>query len=439
MDRPIPYDLTAERATLGAILLDREAIVSVAACLSDADWYLEQHALVYAAMLACYRRREPPDLATVAAELRRHDHLDLVGGLSLLVSLSNEVPSAAHVEHYAGIVRAAAIRRRLIVTGGQISAEGYDQARPLGETLSIAEKSLFAVTRQADTGRAWRTMGDIIDEIYSDVERSQSEGAPDGLATGYPDLDEAITCLFPDQLTILAARPAVGKTAMLLSLMDSLAAQRHHVGAFSAEMGDKSLGHRAIAMYSGVETRRLRSGRPLPESSLAAVMGAMGTLRERAMSINDTPGITLYELASQARRLHTARPMACLFVDYLQLVRDPTAAREKRYLEVASVARGLKDLARELHIHVIALAQISRDAEDRPPVLSDMRESGEIEQAADNIWGLYRPPERQGITELHIIKHREGPLTRVDFRFDSRTTRFHSLAQRHREGMGHAA
>jgi replicative DNA helicase len=436
MDRSPPYDLTAERATLGAVLMERDAILVVGHLLTAEQFYLEKHGLIWSAALACAARREPPDLATVAAELRRQGHLEIVGGIGFLSQLVADVPMAVHVEYYADAVRTAALRRNLIHTGGVIAAEGFDEASPLPDVLARAERALLAVTRQADSGREWRTMADLTEAITADLARAQAGEEPPGIITGFADIDTAITRLFPDQLTVVGARPGVGKTSLLLSLMDALGTAGHHTAAFSLEMADKSLGHRAVAMHSGVETRRLRGGGRLTPEELEAVSAALTMLAALPMSINDTPGITLQELASKARRLHAERPIACLFVDYLQLVKDPAGAREKRYLEVSAVARGLKDLSRELHIHIVALSQLTRDAEDRVPTLSDLRESGEIEQAADNVWMLYRKADEPGITELHIVKHREGPLAVVPLRFDARTTRFQTL-ERYREPEGY--
>jgi replicative DNA helicase len=434
---PLPSDLVAEQAAIAAAFRSREALATLAGLLRPDDFDLEKHGLVWEALLACYQRREPPDPVVLLGELDRRGTLDVVGGrtgVSRIISDGAALSKAMHPESYARAIRAAAIRRRGIEATGRMAAHFYDAAAPLGESIAAAERELHAITRQADTGKGFRTMGQIVEAIYADIERSQDGEAGDAVTTGYPDLDAEITCLFPGQLTVVGARPGVGKTSLLLSLADNLANAGHHVAAFSAEMADKALGLRAIAMHSGVQTRRMMAsrlpgGRPLSEHELAAVLRAIGTLQQRPITINDTPGIAFHELASTARRLHAEKPIACLFVDYLQLVKEPTAAKERRYLEVSAVARGLKELARELDTHIIALSQLTREAENRPPGLSDFRESGEIEQAADNAWGLHRTDDEPGVVELHILKHREGALGVVPFRFDAPTTRFLSLAR----------
>jgi replicative DNA helicase len=441
MDYPLPYDIPAEQAAIGAAIRSRDALITLAGILQPDDFYLEKHGLVWEALLACYQRREPPDPTIVLGELDRRGALDIVGGetgIRKIITAGAALSSAMYPEGYGRVVREAAIRRRGIEAAGRIAVHFYDQAAPLGESIATAERELHGITRQADSGREWRTMADLAADIAADVARAQAGAEPEGVETGYADLDAVIARLFPSQFTVIGARPAVGKTSLLLSLADNLAARTHHAAAFSLEMHDKSLGHRAVAMYSGVETRRLRGGDRLSPPELAAVTEALATLTTLPITINDTPGITLQELTSKARRLHAERPIACLFVDYLQLVKEPAAAKEKRYLEVSAVARGLKDLARDLNIHIIALSQLNRDAEDRVPNLSDLRESGEIEQAADNVWMLYRPADKPGITEIHIVKHREGPLERVELRFDARTTRFQSV-ERYREAPGYAA
>lgn len=432
MDHLLPADIPAEQAAIGSAIRSRDALITLAGLLRPDDFHLEKHAMVWEALLACYQRREPPDPVVLLGELSSRGTLDIVGGregIRRIIADGAALSSAMNPESYARSIRETAIRRRGIEASGQIAIAFYDRAVPLGESIAVAERELHSVTRQADTGRGFRTMGQIVEEIYGDIERAEMGEGIEGVTTGYPDLDAAITCFFPGQLTVVGARPAVGKTSLLLSLADNLSAAGHYVAAFSAEMADKALGLRAIAMHSGVQSRRImasrmRNGRRLTEEELVAIQHAMSLLQQRPMEINDTPGITLHELASTARRLHAERPLACIFVDYLQLVKEPTAAKEKRYLEVSAVARGLKELARDLDTHIIALSQLTRDAENRVPNLSDFRESGEIEQAADNAWTLHRPDDRPGVTELHILKQREGPLERVDFRFDAPTTRF---------------
>lgn len=436
MDQLLPFDVLAEQAAIGSAIRSRDALTTLAGLLRPDDFYLEKHGLVWAALIACYQRREPPDPVTLLGELDRQGALDIVGGregIRRIIADGAALSSAMHPENYARAIRDTAIRRRGIEAAGEITRHFYDRAAPLGESITAAERELHGVTRQADTGRGFRTLAQVVEDIYADIERSYEGIGLDGVTTDYADLDAAITCLFPSHLTVVGARPAVGKTSLLLSLADNLSAAGHYVAAFSAEMADKALGLRAIAMYSGVQSRRimasrLKGGRRLNEEELAAVTKAVGVLQQRPMAINDTPGITLHELASTARRLHAERPLACIFVDYLQLVKEPTAGKEKRYLEVSAVARGLKELARDLDTHIIALSQLTRDAENRVPNLSDFRESGEIEQAADNAWVMHRPDDRPGITELHILKQREGPLERVDLRFDAPTTRFHNLS-----------
>lgn len=434
MDRSVPFDLQAERATLGAILLERDAIVAVAAWLVPEYFYLEKHALIYEAMLACYNRREPPDLATVAAELRRQERLDLVGGLAFLGELVAEVPTAVHIEYYARSVERAAILRRLIEAGGKIAALGYDESEDLEATLDKAEAELFVVSQRRST-QDFVPISQIVNTLFTQIERLQERrGEVAGVATGFTDLDGLTGGLQPSDLIILAARPAVGKTSLSLSIAYNVAfLSRATVGVFSLEMSRDQLVQRILAMHTGIDMQRLRTGN-LRADELNLAFEGMGVLSELPIYIEDTPGLSITEVRARARRLHAEVGVDLLMIDYLQLMSGRRT--DNRVQEVSEISRGLKALARELNVPVIALSQLSRAVEGRQshvPMLSDLRESGSIEQDSDIVMFIYREElydkdtDKKGIAEIHLAKHRNGPLGVVPLRFEARTTRFQNL------------
>jgi replicative DNA helicase len=431
--RALPADINAERATLGSILLERDAIIVVAPWLPADYFYLEKHAWIYEAMLACYNRRVPPDISTVADELRRNERLDLVGGILYLSELTDDVPTAVHVEYYARIVERTAVLRRLIEAGGKIAALGYDEQEDVEDTLDRAEAELFNVSQR-------RAMEDFIHirrvvDTYFEQITSLDEGQGDlvGVPTGYIDLDKITGGLQRSDMIIIAARPSVGKTALALSLAYNIAIKAAHtVGIFSLEMSREQLVQRLLAMHTGIDTQRLRTGNI--SGHLQTIIEAMGMLSEASLYIEDTPGLSIMEVRSRARRLRAQVGIDLLIVDYLQLMQARRS--DNRVQEVSEISRGLKALARELNVPVIALSQLSRAVEGRVshvPMLSDLRESGSIEQDADIVMFIYREElydketDKKGIAEIHIAKHRNGPLGVVPLRFENRTTTFQNL------------
>lgn len=434
LERSLPFDLQAERATLGSIFLERDAIIAVAGWLPAEYFYLEKHALIYEAMLACYNRREPADLATVAAELRRRGQLDLVGGLSMLSELVTEVPTAVHIEYYARIVERTALLRRLIEAGGRIAAMGYDEASDLEETLDRAEAELFAVSQRRNN-QDFVHIGRVVNTLFSQIESMQERrGEVIGVPTGYHDLDELTGGLQPSDLIILAARPSVGKTSLALSLAYNVAFHANGtVAIFSLEMSREQLVQRMLAMHTGIDMQRLRTGNLRGEELSLAIEG-LGVLSELPIYIEDTPGLSITDVRARARRLHSEVGITLVMIDYLQLMSGRRT--DNRVQEVSDISRGLKALARELNVPVLALSQLSRAVEGRQnhvPMLSDLRESGSIEQDADIVMFIYREElydketDKKGIAEIHIAKHRNGPLGVIPLRFESRTTRFQNL------------
>jgi replicative DNA helicase len=437
----LPSNVDAERATLGSVLLNRDALAAIAAWLKPEYFYLERHSQIYAAMLACFNNRVPPDTRTVSEELRRRGHLEQVGGVIYLGELVEGVPTSYHVEFYARTVERTAILRRLINTGAQIAALGYNEQIEIDETIDKAEALLFDIA-QKRTSQDFVHISSVVDSYYEQLNYLQEHrGEVMGVQTGYRDFDQITGGLQRSDLIILAARPGTGKTSFAMSLAYNVAMYYSNtVAVFSLEMGREQLVQRLIAMETQIDTHRLRLGQ-VPDNQLKIVFDAMGRLAQAPIYIEDTPGISIMELRSKARRLQSQHGVSLIIIDYLQLMSG--RGKENRVQEVGEISRGLKALARELNVPVIALSQLSRAVEGRQshiPMLSDLRESGSIEQDADIVMFIYRDElynkdsDKKGIAEIHIAKHRNGPVGVVNMRFDPATTRFADLTYRAPEG-----
>ena len=437
----LPSNIDAERATLGSVLLNRDALAAIAAWLKPEYFYLERHSQIYEAMLACFNNRVPPDTRTVSEELRRRGHLDQVGGVIYLGELVEGVPTSYHVEFYARTVERTAILRRLINTGAQIAALGYNEQIEIDETIDKAEALLFDIA-QKRTSQDFVHISSVVDSYYEQLNYLQEHrGEVMGVQTGYRDFDQITGGLQRSDLIILAARPGTGKTSFAMSLAYNVAMYYSNtVAVFSLEMGREQLVQRLIAMETQIDTHRLRLGQ-VPDNQLKIVFDAMGRLAQAPIYIEDTPGISIMELRSKARRLQSQHGVSLIIIDYLQLMSG--RGKENRVQEVGEISRGLKALARELNVPVIALSQLSRAVEGRQshvPMLSDLRESGSIEQDADIVMFIYRDElynkdsDKKGIAEIHIAKHRNGPVGVVNMRFDPSTTRFADLTYRAPEG-----
>ncbi len=444
-ERTIPYNIEAERSVLGALLIHRDAIISVASWLKPEDFYREAHAWIYEAQMDCYGRREPPDLVTVAAELERRGRLEAVGGAVYLSSLVDAVPTPVHAEYYGRIVERCAVLRRLITAGGQIAAIGFESPEDVDEALSRAEETIFAISERRVT-RDFVPIKEITSEYFDRLSRLRAtHSGVIGVPTGFPDLDHILGGMQRSDLIVLAARPSAGKTSLALSIAYNVAVREEGgvpVGIFSLEMSREQLVQRFLSMETEIESQRLREGR-LDDDEFQRVSEAMGRLSESPLFIDDTPGIPVAELRSKARRLHAEQEVGLIVVDYLQLMQGRRT--ENRVQEISEISRSLKALARELDVPVLALSQLSRSVEHRTPhipVLADLRESGSIEQDSDVVMFIYREDlynpdsEKKGIAEIHIAKHRNGPTGKVPLRFLERNTKFVSV-ERFREDEGY--
>ena len=440
IDRLPPQSLEAEQSVLGSVLIDRDAIVEVAEFLRPDDFYRQAHSLIYAAMLDLFERREPIDIVTVAEVLERSDQLEQIGGRSYLTSLSNQTPTAVHAVQYARIVERKAVLRNLIAAAGRIAGIGYEDPAEIQEAIDRAEGELFAVSqRRIDAG--FTQLRELLHAAYDRLDYLHAHrGEISGIRTGFADLDALTTGLQKSDLIVLAARPSVGKTSLALNIAEHAAVRdRRNVGIFSLEMSKEQLVLRLLSSVANIDSQRLRSGF-LEEMDFTRIAPAMNALSEASLYIDDTPNISTMELRTKARRLQAEAGLDLVIVDYLQLMQATTTSRDaNRVQEVSEISRGLKALARELSVPVIALSQLSRQPEMREskePRLSDLRESGAIEQDADLVLFLWREKERGAddgdadgeVVNLKLAKHRNGPTGDVKLWFKKSQTRFLSYA-----------
>jgi len=440
IDRLPPQSLEAEQSVLGAILIDRDAIVEVAEFLRPADFYRQANGKIFEAVLELFERREPIDIVTVSEALERSTELEGVGGRAYLSSLSNSTPTAVHAVQYARIVERKAVLRNLIGAAGRIAGIGYEDSPEIQESIDRAEAELFAVSqKRVDSG--FQKLDSLLHQAYDRLDYLHAHrGEISGVRTGFIDLDGLTTGLQKSDLVILAARPSVGKTSFALNIAEHAAVkEKKSVGVFSLEMSKEQLVLRLLSSVANIDSQRLRSGF-LEELDFARIAPAMNALSEAPLYIDDTPSISTMELRTKARRLHAEAGLDLVIVDYLQLMQASTTNRDSnRVQEVSEISRGLKALARELSVPVLALSQLSRQPEMRnenEPRLSDLRESGAIEQDADLVMFLYREKERPAddgesdgeVIHLKLAKHRNGPTGGIQLWFKKSQTRFVSYA-----------
>lgn len=435
-----PQNLDAEMSLLGAVLIDEEVLADVSEHVTTKDFYDKRHATIYGGMIRLYEHHRPVDLLTLTEELKKKDELDAIGGASFLTELTNYVPTAAHAEAYAEMVALKAVRRRLIKASGEISELGYDEDTNIQELLEKAEAELFSVSDQSlkqDLTSIEQILTDSFDRME---ELHRNKGALRGVRTGYRDLDTMTAGLQRSDLIILAARPAMGKTTLVTNLAYNVATvAKQPVLFFSLEMSKEQLVDRMLADASGVDAWNIRTGN-LSDEDFSKISEAMGEMAEAPIYIDDTPGLSVLEMRTKARRAAHEAPLGLIIVDYLQLMRTSGRSDGNRVQEVSEISRGLKLIARELNVPVIAISQLSRSVESRSPQipqLADLRDSGSIEQDADIVMFIYREAyynpetERENITDLIIAKHRNGPVGKVELYFHPERLRFMSLDKRH--------
>ncbi|HZG59115.1 MAG TPA: replicative DNA helicase [Anoxybacillus sp.] len=438
-DRIPPQNIEAEQAVLGAIFLDSAALTLASEVLVPEDFYRASHQKIFHAMLKVADRGEPVDLVTVTAELADAKVLEEVGGVSYLSELANSVPTAANVEYYARIVEEKSILRRLIRTATSIAQEGYTREDEVDDLLNEAEKKIMEVSQRKNTG-AFQNIKDILVQTYDNIEMLHNrKGEITGIPTGFIELDRMTAGFQRSDLIIVAARPSVGKTAFALNIAQNVATKTNeNVAIFSLEMSAQQLVMRMLCAEGNINAQNLRTGKLTPEDWGKLTM-AMGSLSNAGIYIDDTPGIRVSEIRAKCRRLKQESGLGMVLIDYLQLIQGSGRNRENRQQEVSEISRSLKALARELEVPVIALSQLSRSVEqrqDKRPMMSDIRESGSIEQDADIVAFLYRDDyydkdsENKNIIEIIIAKQRNGPVGTVQLAFIKEYNKFVNLERR---------
>jgi len=430
-----PHNVEAEQSVLGSLLIDPEAILKVNPFLRPEDFYRETHGLTYKGIIELHERRQPADFVTLCDELERRGQLEQVGGPSYLTSLINAVPTSAHVQHYGRIVERTAMLRRLISAASEISNMAYERADDEDRILDQAEQLIFGVAQRRIERQLVplrKILGDYYDRIeYLYTHRGETVGVP----TGFIDLDRLLGGFQPADLIIVAGRPGTGKTSLALTIAD-FAARLHGqcVALFSLEMPSQQVVQRLVSGTTGIESQRLRTG-DISEDELASITRSMGELSEAPIFVDDTPAISPMELRSKARRLHAEHTIDLIILDYLQLM-QAGVRMDNRVQEVSYISRQLKSLSSELHVPVLACSQLSRAVEsraDKRPLLSDLRESGSIEQDADVVMFIYREEMyvedtfKPNIADIMVAKHRNGPTGQISLRFMKELARFVNL------------
>ena len=443
-----PHDIEAEQAVLGAIFLDADALVEAMAVIEPQDFYRRAHQIVFRSMIALNDRNENIDIITLKSQIESENTLEDVGGISYLTELSQVTPTASGVAHYAKIVKDKSTLRELIQAATKIVKEGYSQEGSVEEIVEAAEKGILDVSEKRNS-TGFQAIADVLNSTMEHIDMlSQQNEEITGLPTGYPELDKMTAGLQPEELIILAARPAVGKTAFALNIAQNIGTRTDRsVVIFSLEMGAESLVNRMLCAEGTIEAGHLRTGQ-LTEQEWHNLIMAMGSLSNTSIFIDDTPGIKVSEIRARCRRLAQEKGnLGLILIDYLQLIEG--SGRESRQQEVSEISRQLKKLAKELKVPVIALSQLSRSVEqrqDKRPVLSDIRESGSIEQDADIVAFLYREDyyQRQGteedkneeeqavddVIEVIIEKNRSGARGTVELLFKKEYNKFASISRR---------
>lgn len=428
-----PHNEEAEISILGSIMIDKDAIVSVAEFLRPEHFYNPNHGDIYQAFLDLYEERQPIDIITLKEKLKFRKLLPKVGGAGYLTELVNAVPSAAHIEQYAKIVKDNYTKRELISSATKITDEAFDEGKQATEILDKAEQSIFSLS-QKHLRQGFIPVKDALAESFDRLDELHKQvGGLRGVPTGFKDLDNTLAGMQNSNLLILAARPGVGKSAFVLNIAQGAAVKENmSVGIFSLEMSKEELVDRLLVSQADIDAWRLKTGR-LDEDDFTKLSEAMGILAEAPIYIDDTPALSILEMRTKARRLMAEHNLRLLIVDYLQLMRS-TRERESRVWEVSEISQGLKNLARELKIPIVAVSQLSRAVEQRGkkrPQLSDLRESGAIEQDADVVMFLWREDdEDMENVELEIAKHRNGPLRRIKLRFRGDRIKFYGVADK---------
>lgn len=439
-DRTPPHNIEAEQAVIGAIFLEPDALSAAEELLMPDDFYRASHQRIFGTMLKLSERGEPIDLVTVTTSLSNDKKLDEVGGVAYLSDLAGSVPTAANIVYYSKIVEEKALLRRLIRTATDIVTSGFATEEEVEDVLNEAEKNILEVSGRKNSG-AFKAIKDVLIDVYDNIEQLHHNNADvTGVPSGFRDLDRITSGFQRNDLIIIAARPSVGKTAFALNIAQNIAINTdENVAIFSLEMGADQLVSRMLCAEGNIDAQRLRTG-SLEADDWSKLTMAMGSLSNAGIFIDDSPGIRVNEIRSKCRRLKQEHGLGMILIDYLQLIQGSANSKENRQQEVSEISRSLKALARELNVPLVALSQLSRGVEsrqDKRPMMSDLRESGSIEQDADIVGFLYRDDyydeesEKQNIIEIIISKQRNGPIGNVELAFVKEYNKFVDLDHRY--------
>lgn len=435
-----PHSIEAEQSVLGSMILDREAIVTSIEILRAEDFYKEAHSEIYESITNIFAKDEPVDLITLSEELKKRNTLESIGGIMYLANLSEGVATTSNIKYYCEIVEEKSTLRKLIKASNEIIAKGYEDEENIENIIESAEKKIFDITQKRNQDGLEPIKSVLLDSFTKIEQLSQNRGGITGLTTGFIDLDDKTSGLQKSDLILVAARPAMGKTAFSLNVVTNAALKGGgSVAFFSLEMSKEQLVQRMLSSESHVELQKIINGQ-LTEEDWPKLVSSMGPLSQADIYIDDTPGITLMELKAKCRKLKIEKGLDLVMIDYLQLM-SGEGRNENRQQEISNISRGLKGLAKEMDCPVVALSQLSRAPEmrsDHRPILSDLRESGAIEQDADIVMFLYRDEyyhedsDKKNIGEVIIAKHRNGPIGTVELVFMGEFTKFLNM-ERYRE------
>ena len=435
-----PHDLEAEQAVIGSMLTDKEAVIAAIEVLSDYDFYREDNKIIYSAIMNLYSKGEPIDIITLKSELSSMGKLEAVGGLEYLAELPEKVPTTANVDKYIKIVEEKSSLRTLIRTANELITLGYDPTQEVEELMDNAEKKIFGVM-QSRAQKSYSSMKDILVDTFIELEELYNRKEHiTGVPTGFIDLDYKTAGLHGSELILIAARPAMGKSAFALNIATHAAVRaKTPVAIFSLEMSKEQMANRILCSEALVDSNKVRTGK-VEDDDWTKLAEASGILSEAEIFIDDTPGISIMEIRAKCRKMKLEKDIGLVIIDYLQLVQGSSKRAASREQEIAEISRSLKILAKEINVPVIALSQLSRAPEQRPdhrPMLSDLRESGSIEQDADIVMFLYRDDyynqdsEKKNVAEVILAKHRAGSTGTVELAWLGNYTKFANLENRY--------
>lgn len=432
-----PHSLEAERSVIGSLLVDKDAIVKISDFLHGDDFYHDAHKIIYEGIVSLYDKRVPLDIVTLSSFLEDSNHLQVIGGSSYLAELANEVPTSTHIFQYGSIVKQKSVLRKLILAGDTIKGLGFKEGDEVEILIDKAEKALFSVS-QLHIEDKFVHIKDVLGKTYekiSDLHDPEAKDKYRGVSTGFRDLDNILSGFQPSDLVVLAARPSMGKTALALNIAQNMAKKGNSIGLISLEMSKEQLVERMFCSLLSVDSWKLRTGK-LSDDDFSRIGNIMDEMNNMKIYIDDTVGGSIAELKAKARRLKMENGLDVLIIDYLQLMSGSASYQSNRVQEISEISRSLKELARDLSVPIVALSQLSRAVEMRPskvPQLSDLRESGAIEQDADVVMMLYREDyyeedsARPGLTDIYIRKHRNGPIGRIELAFKKEQMKFVSV------------